>query len=100
MHKKRRTAMDTRTKLPITFEPTGEQNSWIPQISASNGETATGARALARFNVTQTRATENTATRKSSHRSGVNAARQIVPGRSHYARRLFAPNHTFGHRLP
>jgi hypothetical protein len=88
--------MNAQTKLPITFAPTGEQNSWIPQMSASNGETATGARALARFNVKRP-----SATRKFSNRSGVNAAPRISPNRCRYTRRrLFAPSHIFEHRLP
>jgi hypothetical protein len=70
-------------------------------IESGKAETRTAGRASARFTVNRVNAIENDKPRKSSRRSGVNAALRIAPVGNRYARRrFFAPSHTFEHRLP
>lgn len=93
--------MKALTKLPITFAPIDGLNSWRPRISADAADSVNGARASARFNAGLSSAVEIATTQKFSQRSGMNATLRIAPRHCRTARRrLFAPSHTFEHRLP
>ena len=96
------TVMNTIIKLPVTFTPANEQNSWAPPVKFGAAATATGAQASVRITVRESSAIRFARTVKVQPRSGANAAPQNATGaRSRVLRpRLFAPNHKLEHFAP
>src|SRR6266849_4354704 len=89
--------MNTIATLQLAFAPTSELNSWVPPIELTGAAPAKGARALARFNVRESRTTSSVRLVKLQPRSGLNAA----PLRSRFSRRrLFPSTHKVEHAAP
>lgn len=89
--------MNAQTSLPIKFPLASELKAWFQPIKALGGRSSAVIYPTAARQVFESSRTAQPAAAGASRK----AALRIAPSHCRYVRRrIFAPNHTFEHRLP